>query len=138
MKTSGPCRIQRYTIRVGMDKSKSQRNSQSEQQGLMRSEEVYKAEAPKAKDLAKFSSSRANLASSESNGYSLKDTNKAKADKTKHGNGKSVKNQSQCQQVNDEADIEEMLNGSTHTHLMGWGKIEGSDGIKETQDEIEG
>ncbi|GJZ56390.1 hypothetical protein Tco_0611583 [Tanacetum coccineum] len=42
-------------------------------------------------------------------GYSLKDKNKAKTDKTKHGNGKSVKSQSQSQQVNDEADIEEIM-----------------------------
>ncbi|GJR60077.1 hypothetical protein Tco_1502239 [Tanacetum coccineum] len=36
------------------------------------------------------------------NGYSLKDKNKAKTDKTEHGNGKSVKSQSQQVKAKDE------------------------------------
>ncbi|GJV96606.1 retrovirus-related pol polyprotein from transposon TNT 1-94 [Tanacetum coccineum] len=57
------------------------------------------------------------------NGYSLKDKNQAKTDKTEHGNEKSVKNQGQSQRqkvkVKDEAESEEILNGPTRTHLMG-------------------
>ncbi|GKA17620.1 reverse transcriptase domain-containing protein [Tanacetum coccineum] len=65
-----------------------------------------------------------------------KDKNKAKTDKTDYGNGKSVKKQSQSQsqqksksktksqskKVKGEADIEEILNGPTCTHLMGTDK----------------
>ncbi|GJY49746.1 ribonuclease H-like domain-containing protein [Tanacetum coccineum] len=39
------------------------------------------------------------LAKNTGNEYSLKDKNKAKTDKTEHGNGKSVKSQSQSQKV---------------------------------------
>ncbi|GJW25249.1 ribonuclease H-like domain-containing protein [Tanacetum coccineum] len=54
-----------------------------------------------------------------------KDKIEAKITKNEHGNGKSVKrSQSQSQigkvKVKTEADIEEILNGPTHTHLMGW------------------
>ncbi|GJY49846.1 hypothetical protein Tco_0439802, partial [Tanacetum coccineum] len=55
------------------------------------------------------------------NGYLLKDKNKAKTDKTEHENGKSVKSQSQSQQVKDEDKTKEILNGPTRTHLMGRG-----------------
>ncbi|GJT03926.1 hypothetical protein Tco_0838388, partial [Tanacetum coccineum] len=54
-----------------------------------------------------------------------KDKNKAKNDKTEHGNIKSVKSQSQSQsqpsksKVNAEAKTKEILNGPTRTHLMG-------------------
>ncbi|GJZ15208.1 putative reverse transcriptase domain-containing protein [Tanacetum coccineum] len=49
----------------------------------------------------------------------------AKTTKNEHGNGKSVKrsqSQSQLQKVKvkTDADIKEILNGPTHTHLMGW------------------
>ncbi|GJS95382.1 hypothetical protein Tco_0802350 [Tanacetum coccineum] len=60
-----------------------------------------------------------------STGYSKGDKNKAKMDKAKHENVKSVKSQSQ-QKVNPdkvkvkaEADIKEILNEPTRTHLMG-------------------
>ncbi|GJS61621.1 retrovirus-related pol polyprotein from transposon TNT 1-94 [Tanacetum coccineum] len=46
------------------------------------------------------------------NGDLLKDKNKAKADKTEHGNGKSVKSQSQ--QVKDEAKTKEILSGNPY------------------------
>ncbi|GJS84589.1 putative reverse transcriptase domain-containing protein [Tanacetum coccineum] len=49
------------------------------------------------------------------NGYSLKDKNQAKTDKTEHEIRKSMK-KSKSQ---DEAESEEILNGSTRTHLMG-------------------
>ncbi|GJY06518.1 hypothetical protein Tco_0373572 [Tanacetum coccineum] len=59
-------------------------------------------------------------------GYSLKDENKAKTNKTEHGIGKSVKkskskakSQSQKVKVKDEAESEEILNGTTRTYLMG-------------------
>ncbi|GKB79943.1 hypothetical protein Tco_0946838, partial [Tanacetum coccineum] len=57
------------------------------------------------------------------NGYSLKDKNKAKTDKTEHENGKSIKSQSQ--QVKDEAEAktEEILNGPTHTQVNGPAKL---------------
>ncbi|GJR21864.1 hypothetical protein Tco_0970391 [Tanacetum coccineum] len=53
------------------------------------------------------------------NGYSLKDKNQAKTDKTERENEKSVKSQSQKVKVKDEAESEEILNGPTRTHLMG-------------------
>ncbi|GKG30839.1 hypothetical protein Tco_0423327 [Tanacetum coccineum] len=57
-------------------------------------------------------------------GYSLKDKNEAKTDKTKHGNGKSVKKSKvkvnhKSQQVNDKAKTEEILLGQPVPHLMG-------------------
>ncbi|GKE84708.1 hypothetical protein Tco_1558450, partial [Tanacetum coccineum] len=60
------------------------------------------------------------------NEYSLKDKNQAKTDKTKNGNGKSVKSQSQSQQVYDEAETEEILLDQPVPHLMGQG-FNGSD-----------
>ncbi|GKD08358.1 hypothetical protein Tco_1188043, partial [Tanacetum coccineum] len=62
------------------------------------------------------------------NGYSLKEKNQVKTNKTEHGNEKRVKSQSQKStkkstksksKVKEEADIEELLNGPTRTHLMG-------------------
>ncbi|GKD05197.1 hypothetical protein Tco_1180171 [Tanacetum coccineum] len=55
------------------------------------------------------------LATFRGNGYSLKDKNQAKTDKIEHEIGKSMK-KSKSQ---DEAESEEILNGSTRTHLMG-------------------
>ncbi|GJX53068.1 hypothetical protein Tco_0281437 [Tanacetum coccineum] len=49
------------------------------------------------------------------NGYSLKDKNEAKTDKTKHRIGKTVKSQ----QVKDEAKVKEILNGPTSTQVNG-------------------
>ncbi|GKF41874.1 hypothetical protein Tco_0125216, partial [Tanacetum coccineum] len=58
------------------------------------------------------------LATFRGTGYPLKDKNEAKTDKTEHENEKSVKKSKS--KVKDEADIEEMSNGPTRTHLMGW------------------
>ncbi|GJZ64240.1 hypothetical protein Tco_0620661 [Tanacetum coccineum] len=49
------------------------------------------------------------------NGYSLKDKNKAK---TEHGIGKSVKSQSQSQQVKDEAETKEILSGQPTKYAL--------------------
>ncbi|GKA40346.1 mutator type transposase, partial [Tanacetum coccineum] len=80
-----------------------------------------------------FISDRQKLQWRGGTGYSLKDKNEAKTDKTEHENEKSVKsqaNQSKGQQksnstkvkvdkVKVKAEIEEILNGLTRTHLMG-------------------
>ncbi|GJV56593.1 hypothetical protein Tco_1457598 [Tanacetum coccineum] len=50
-------------------------------------------------------------------GYSLKDKNKAKTDKTEHGSGKSMKKSKSKSKVKDEADSEEILNGPTQKSL---------------------
>ncbi|GKA71330.1 hypothetical protein Tco_0777469 [Tanacetum coccineum] len=54
-------------------------------------------------------------------GYSLKDKNEAKTDKIEHEIGKSIKSQ----QVKDEAENEEILNGPTRTRVNGPGPFPG-------------
>nr|GEV15838.1 reverse transcriptase domain-containing protein [Tanacetum cinerariifolium] len=61
------------------------------------------------------------------NGYSQEDKIKAKPDKTKQGmeSVEKSKSKSTKSKVKDEAEIEEMLNGPTCTHLMGRIKVNG-------------
>ncbi|GJW18403.1 hypothetical protein Tco_0025839 [Tanacetum coccineum] len=58
------------------------------------------------------------------NGYSLKDKNEAKTDKTEHGNEKSVKSQSQSQKVKVKVEAKDVciLNGPTRTPFNGSGQ----------------